>query len=129
MFGLSFLTTLNIYKDYFKDHQNWHKLHKCRAKFCSCKLWLEIKFALIHLSLEEAIVFVHRRVLWPKSLLIFTVWWTEELYSQHPSLVGDWSRVLGSALLVSHVLGAVHWKGEIVTIEQVQLGIGVRFQL
>ena len=35
MFGLSFLTTLNIYKDYFKGHK---KLRKCEAKLCSCKL-------------------------------------------------------------------------------------------
>ena len=60
MFRLSFLTTLNIYKDYFKGRQ---RLRKCEAKFCSCKLWLETEFALVHLSLEEAVVFVHRRVL------------------------------------------------------------------
>ena len=36
--------------------------------------------------------------------------WTEELCSQHPSLVGDWSRVLRFAQLVNHVLGAMHWK-------------------
>ena len=45
--------------------------------------------------------------------------WSEELCNQKSSLVGDWS----------HVLGAVHWKGEIVTTEQVQLGVGVRVQL
>ena len=56
--------------------------------------------------------------------------WTEELCSQQPSLVGDWSHILGSAhLLVSHVLGAVHWEWEIVTTKQVQLGIKVRVQL
>ena len=55
--------------------------------------------------------------------------WTEELCSQQPSLVGDWSRVLGSAQLVSHVLGSCASKGEVVTTEQVQLGIGVRVQL
>jgi len=59
MFELSFLTTLNIYKDYFKGHQ---RLCKCEAKLCSCKLWWEIEFALIHISLEEATVFVHRSV-------------------------------------------------------------------
>ena len=36
--------------------------------------------------------------------------WTEELCNQQPSLVGAWSHVLGSAQLVSHVLGAVHQK-------------------
>ena len=38
------------------------------------------------------------------------MWWTEELCSQQPSLVGDWSRVLGFTQLVSHVLGAMHYK-------------------
>ena len=52
--------------------------------------------------------------------------WTEEFYSQQPSLVGDWSRVLGFVQLVSHVLGGRASKGEIVTTEQVQVGIGVR---
>ena len=55
--------------------------------------------------------------------------WTEELYNQQSSLVSDWSRVLGSAQLVSHILGSRASKGEIVTTEQVQLGIGVRVQL
>ena len=54
--------------------------------------------------------------------------WTEELCSQEPSLVGDWSCVLGSAQLVSHILGVVHQK-EKLSLEQVQLGIGVRVQL
>ena len=35
MFRLSFLTTLNIYKNYFKGRQ---RLHECEAKLCSCKL-------------------------------------------------------------------------------------------
>ena len=55
--------------------------------------------------------------------------WTEELCSQQPSLVGDWSCVLRSAQLVSHILGSCASKGEVVTTEQVQLGIGVRVQL
>ena len=86
MFGLSFLTTLNIYKDYFKGRQ---RLCKWKTKFCSCKLWPEIEFALVYLSFEEIVVFVHLRVLWPRSFVIFIVWWTEELYSQHLSQVGD----------------------------------------
>ena len=63
MFRLSFLTTLNIYKDYFEDRQRLHKLHECEAKSCSCKLGPETKFVLVHLFFEEAVVFVHRRVL------------------------------------------------------------------
>ena len=89
VFRPSFLTTLNIYKDYFKDHQRLHKLRKCEAKFCSCKLWPETEFALIHLSLEEATMFVHFRVLWQRNFMIFIVWWTEELCNQHLSQIGD----------------------------------------
>ena len=55
-----FLTTLNIYKNYFKGRQ---RLRECETKLCPCKLLLETKFALVHLSLEEVAVFVHRRVL------------------------------------------------------------------
>ena len=55
--------------------------------------------------------------------------WTEEFCNQQPSLVSDWSRVLGFVQLVSHVLRSCASKGEIVTTEQVQLGIGVRVQL
>ena len=124
MFELSSLITLDIYKYYFKGRKRWHKLYKCWAKFWSSKLWPETEFALVYLSCEEAAMFVYRRVLWPRSFLIFIMWWTEEFCSQHPSLIGDLSRILGSTQLVSHVVGAVHWKGEIVITEQVQLGIG-----
>ena len=55
--------------------------------------------------------------------------WTEELCSQQPYLVGDWSRILGFAQLVSHVLWSRASKGKIVTTEQVQLGIRIRVQL
>ena len=53
----------------------------------------------------------------------------EELCNQQLSLVGDWSRVLGSAQLVSHILGSRASNGEIVITEQVQLGIEVKVQL
>ena len=55
--------------------------------------------------------------------------WIEEFYSQQLSLVGDWSRVLGSAQLVSHLLESHTSKWEIATTEQIQLDIGVRVQL
>ena len=60
MFELSFLTILNMYKDYFKDRQ---RLRECEGKLCLCKLWPKTKFALVHVSLEEAVVFVHLMVL------------------------------------------------------------------
>ena len=43
---------------------------------------------------------------------------TEELCNQQPSLVGDWSRILGSTQLVCHVLGSCALKGEIVITEE-----------
>ena len=64
-------------------------MRECEAKFCSCKLWPEIDFALVHLSLEEAAAFVRHWVLWPRSFMVFIVWWIEEFCSQHPSQVGD----------------------------------------
>ena len=55
--------------------------------------------------------------------------WTKELCNEQPSLVDDWSRVLGSAQLISHVLGSGASNGGTITIKQVQLGIEVRVQL
>ena len=59
LFRFSFLTTLNIYKDYFKGHHIWCNLMQ---KFFTSILWLET-YALVHLSLQEAAAFVRRRVL------------------------------------------------------------------
>ena len=89
VFRFSFLTTLNLYKDYFKGRQ---RLRECEAKFCSCKLWLEIKFALVHLSLEKllhlyTVGFCDQGVSWSS-----LCWWTKELCSQYLSQVGE-SRV------------------------------------
>ena len=55
--------------------------------------------------------------------------WIEELCSQQPSLVGDWSRVLKFAQSVSYVLGSHASKGGTVNTEQVQLRIGVKVPL
>ena len=59
MFGFSFLTTLNIYRIV---------LRAVTADIPQCKsfsqAYCELKtYALIHLSLQEVVVFVHRRVL------------------------------------------------------------------
>ena len=59
MFGLSFLTTLNIYNDYFKGRQA--DAPQCKS-FSQAYCKLET-YALVHLSLEEVVVFVHYRVL------------------------------------------------------------------
>ena len=79
---------------------------KLDAKVVALTLWPKTKIALVHLSFEEATVFVHRRVLWPKSFLIFIVWmnWRTLL----PTSFSSWcvSHVLGFVHpLVSHVLG------------------------
>ena len=82
-------------------------------------LWPET-YALVHLSFVKTTAFVSRRVLWPKSFLIFIVWMNWR--TLQPTSFSSWSvnHVLGSMYrLVSHVLEAVHWKREIVTIEQV----------
>ena len=98
-------------------------------KVCSSKLWPETKFCPSSSLLKKLLClctvgFCNQASSWSSSC-----GWTEELCSQQPSLVGDWSRVLGSAQLVSHELGSRALKREIVTTEQVQLDIGVRVQL
>ena len=47
---------------------------KLDAKVLFKQIVTEDKFALIHLSLEEATGFVRRRALWPRSFVIFIVW-------------------------------------------------------
>ena len=74
-------------------------------------------------------MYLHRRVLWPSIFLIFIVWMNWRTLQSTTFLVGDWSRVLGSTQLVSHVLGSRASKRGTVITEQVQLGIGVRVQL
>ena len=63
LFRLSFLTTLNIYKDYFKGPHNVCKLMKLDANVLFKQIVTRDKFALVHLSLEEDAAFVRRRVL------------------------------------------------------------------
>ena len=63
LFRLSFLTTLNIYKDYFKGRHNVCKLMKLDANVLFKQIVTGDKFALVHLSLEEATAFIRRRVL------------------------------------------------------------------
>ena len=63
LFRLSFLTTLNIYKDYFKGHHNWSKWMKLDVKVLFKQIVTGDKFAIVHLSLEETAAFVCRRVL------------------------------------------------------------------
>ena len=57
--GILFLITLNIYKDYFKG---------ITADATQCKIFSQEYFepetyTLVHLSIQEAVVFVYHRVL------------------------------------------------------------------
>ena len=63
VFRLSFLTTLKIYKDYFKGCHIGCKWMKLDAKVLFKQIVTEDKVALVHLSLEEAATFVCYRVL------------------------------------------------------------------
>ena len=74
---VSFLITLDIYKDYFKGHQ------KVMQGEYTCIVWSEKKIALVHLSFCRSYCVFTPRVLWPRSFLIFIVGWTKKLYSQH----------------------------------------------
>ena len=75
-----FLTTLDIYKNYFKGRQRWCNLMQSH---CASKLWPETNFSPIHHILSKSYCVFTPRVLWPRSFLIFIVIWTKELCSQH----------------------------------------------
>ena len=84
---------------------------------CLSKLWPETKFCPNSSLLKKLLClctvgFCDQASSWSSSC-----GWTEKLCSQQPSLVGDWSCVLGSAQLFSHVLRSCASKREIVTIE------------
>ena len=55
MFRLSSLTTLNIYKDYFKGCHRGCKWMKLDAKVLFKQIVTRDIFALVHLSFEEAV--------------------------------------------------------------------------
>ena len=94
---------------------------KLDAKVLFKQIVTEDKFALIHLSLEEAAGFVRRRALWPRSFVIFIVWMNWRTLQSTSFLSWCVSYVLRLVYrLVSHILGTVHWKWEIITTEQVQ---------
>ena len=61
MFGLSFLTTLNMYKDYFKGRKRLCTITQEHNSTIVKKCNQKPSFALVLLSLEETAVFVHHR--------------------------------------------------------------------
>ena len=123
---VSFLTTLDIYKDYFKGHLRWCNMMQSDY---SLKLWLETICPSSYFFWRSCYVLYAKGFVTKEFLDLYHV---DELKNFATNIFLSWcvSHVLGSVYqLDSHVLGAMHWKGEIVTTLQVQLGIGVRFQL
>ena len=102
-----FLTTLDIYKDYFKGHKRWCNLMQ---NDYSLKLWTETICSSSSFSWRSCYVSAPR-VLKPMSFWIFIVWMNWR--TLQPTSFSSWcvSHVLESVhQLVSHVLGAMHWK-------------------
>ena len=89
---ISFLTTLDIYNDYFKGHQ------KVMQKDNTCIVWLEAEIALVHHSLCRSYCVFTPRVLWLKSFLIFIINKLKNFATNNLLQVGG----------VSHVLVSVH---------------------
>ena len=113
IFETSFLQTLDILKNCFKGRKKSTQVAQALRIVCSSKLWSEIKFCPSSSLLKKlrymcTVGFCDQAFSWSLSC-----GWTKELCSQQPSLVGDWSRVLGSAQLVSHVFRNRASKGEI----------------
>ena len=64
---VSFLTTLDISKDYFKNRR------KVMQSDNTCILWPETEFVLVHRILCRSYCVFTPRVLWPRSFPIFIV--------------------------------------------------------
>ena len=64
---VSFLTTLEIYKDYFKSR------YEVMQSDNTCLLWSEAKITLVHHLLYKSYYVFVPRVLWPRSFLIFVI--------------------------------------------------------
>ena len=86
LYRLSFLTTLDIYKDYFKGHH-------------ACIVWLDAKSGLVHYSLCRKLLRLYAKGFVTKELPDLHCWWFEELCSQQSP----------SSWCVSHVLGSMHY--------------------
>ena len=94
---VSFLTTPNIYKNYFKSR---HKRCKVMQNDNTCILWPEAEIALVHHSLCRSYRVFTPRVLWPRYFLIFIVDELMNWRTLQPTFSSSWC--------VSHVLESVH---------------------
>ena len=89
---VSFVKTLDIYKDYFKG------CDKVMQKDNTCIVWPEAEIVLDHYSLCRSYCAFTPRVLWLRSFLIFIVDELKNFVANNLPQVGG----------VSHVLGSVH---------------------
>ena len=101
-----FLTTLDIYKDYFQGRQRWCNLMQSDY---SLKLWLETIYRSSSFSWRSCYICTPR-ILQPMSFFIFIVWMNKR--TLQPTSFSSWcvSHILWSVhQSVSHVLEVVHW--------------------
>ena len=121
MLSLTAVSIENYKNQFFKFDFMYIHVYLYRVSFLTaldatwCKgiihEYCDQKHALVHLSLEEVAAFVRRRVLWPRSFLIFIVWMNCKTLQPISFLSWCVDHVLGSMhRLVSHILGVVHWK-------------------
>ena len=107
-----------------------HKLHKHWANFvqenCDRR---QSSWPSSSLSLEEVVVYLHHRVLWPSIFLIFIVWMNWRTLQPTIFLLVILKSRTGICATVSHVLESRASERGTVTTKQVQLGIRVKVQL
>ena len=120
---VSFLTTLHIYKDYFKSH------HEVLQKNNPCILWPEVKIALVHHILCKSYCIFMPRVLWPRRFLIFTIDELKNFAANNLPQVGVLVTYWNLSIIDWSSIGIRALNEEIAATIQVQLGMGVKVQL
>ena len=123
---VSFLTTLDIYKNYLRavtSDARWCKKNN------TCIVWPEAEIALVHYSLCRSYCIFTPRVLWPRSFLIFTVDELKNFAANNLLEVGKLVTYWDPCIIGKSRTGIRVLNGEIAATIQVQLGIGVRVQL
>ena len=93
LYSVSFLTTLDIYKIYFKDRYTWRT---------------HAESDLVHYSLWRIYCVFTPRVLWPRSFLIFIVDELKNFAANNLFKLLELVMYWDPCILVSHILGFVH---------------------
>ena len=120
---VSFLTTLHIYKDYFKSHR------EVLQKNNPCILWPKVKIALVHHILCRSYCIFTPRVLWPRRFLIFTIDELKNFAANNLPQVGVLVTYWNPCIIDWSSIGIRALNEEIAVTIQVQLSIRVRVQL